>query len=267
MVAKLGVVAFVIGVLWILKRRSQGHHPKCKDMSSYQASYVAAEYKRSRHMGHFYELAFRDLYVKAPYCDCQHTYKVPDTEHSYHEDFEQRAMGLGRMASVLNMNETGEANGTIFRQSISWSNPNPPIPGIKDIGYNTGVIAYKTVPGQDQYEWVLEFTCDTHDPWSLRALFEDGFVGINMYSRSGPKTSSNLAEMVAAAKDLGLGWVLDNTWGWGFHEVPHENCSYNPPSVQEFACVDGTCSPVRWGAGNPLAECNASCSKEMSLTV
>merc|ERR1719261_88121 len=131
-----------------------------------------------------------------------------------------------------------------------WSNPKPPIPGINKVGFNTGVIAFKELPGQDQYEWVMEFTCDRKDPLPIRVIQDfDTFVGINMYSRSGPTNATNLAEMIAAAKDLGLGWVLDSSWGWGFHIVPHTGvsgtpCTYDPPTTQEYECVKGTCAPV-----------------------
>lgn len=249
-------------------------HPICnKDMRTYQAPYVATEYDRSKHMGHYYEVAFRDLYLPAPYCDCQHTYKIADTEDSYYEDFEQYAMGLGRMASVITMNSTGQTG--VSAQAISWSKPNPPIPGINSIVFNTAIVAFKSVPGQQQYEWVLEFTCNHDDPPTLQALFPDGFVGINMYSKSGPKNQTNLDEMKAAAQELGLGWAMDD-WGWGFHEVEHDpdTCGYHPPSVQEYACkrsvpVFGkkSCVPVRWGAGTNLSSCEADCGDAEVTTI
>ena len=51
-------------------------HPTCEAMESYQASYVKNTYNISKHMGFYYELAFRDLYPPPPMCDCQHTQKV-----------------------------------------------------------------------------------------------------------------------------------------------------------------------------------------------
>lgn len=261
----------VLSVAALLVLGALGKHPKCEDMATYQAPYVSKTYNRTRHLGHYYELAFRDLYLPSPTCDCQHTYKIADEGGSYHEDFEQECKMLGRMASVLAMNATESTS--IFRQSFAWSNPNPPIPGIKKVGFNTGVIAYKEVPGQDQYEWVIEFTCDQNDPIPLRMLFGgDTFVGINMYSRSGPTNAKNLDEMIAAAKDLGLGWVMNNTWGWGFHIVPHTGvgnapCAYNPPTTQEYACVKGTCTPVRWGAGTTKESCTAKCQHTEAVVV
>lgn len=252
---------------WLLLLRARGGHPKCQDLASYQAPYVASTYDRSRHLGHYYELAFRDLYPGSPIGDCQHTYKIANGDHTYYEAFEQKDMGLGRMSSVINLTETGEANGTVFNQSISWSNPAVPLPSMASIVFNTAVVAFKAVPGQQQYEWVLEFTCNRHDPWSLRALFEDGFVGINLYSRSGPRNASNLAEMLDAVKSLGLGWVVNNSFGWGFHEVPHRDCTYNPPSEPEYACIAGTCSPVRWGDGSHLLDCQASCSNSTETVI
>jgi len=253
-------------------------HPQCEDMLAYQAPYVAKDYNRSRHLGHYYEVAFRDLYLPSPICDCQHTYKVADEGGSYHEDFEQYCVGLGRMASVINMNATESSS--IFRQSITWSNPEPPIPGINKIGFQTGVIAFKAVPGQDQYEWVIEFTCDKTDPIALKLLFGlQTFVGINLYSRSGPTNQTNLNEMIQAVKDLGLHWALDKVsagtkkdWGWGFHVVPHTGvagkpCNYHPPTTQEFACEKDQCTPVRWGAGTSLEQCTASCGHKKDVLV
>jgi len=65
-------------------------HPICRNMWTYQSDYVATTYNVSKHMGHFYELAFRDLYPAPPACDCQHTYKVLDDENDEDEDYHER---------------------------------------------------------------------------------------------------------------------------------------------------------------------------------
>eukprot|EP01062_Namystynia_karyoxenos_P006188 TRINITY_DN12162_c0_g1_i1.p1 TRINITY_DN12162_c0_g1~~TRINITY_DN12162_c0_g1_i1.p1 ORF type:complete len:550 (+),score=168.37 TRINITY_DN12162_c0_g1_i1:96-1652(+) len=235
-------------------------HPKCESLSTYQAPYVASEYNMTRHMGHYYEVAFRDLYLGYPTCDCQHSYKVADGAGSYHEDFEQKCKGLGRMASVLALNATGAGPGQ-NAQSFAWSHPQPPIPGLDKVRFHTVVAAFKAVPGQLQYEWVVEFTCGEDPQGALAVLFPGGFVGLNLYSRTGPTSAANLAEMRQAVTELGIGWAMDS-WGWGFHVVPHNSsCEYNPPSRQEYACRQGACVPVRWGAGTGQAECEAACGK------
>ena len=41
----------------------------------------------ARHMGFYYELAFRDLYPASPMCDCQSTRKIPTSDLTYYENF------------------------------------------------------------------------------------------------------------------------------------------------------------------------------------
>ena len=45
----------------VLTLAKESPHPVCADMHTYQAPYVATEYDINRHMGHYYELGFRDL--------------------------------------------------------------------------------------------------------------------------------------------------------------------------------------------------------------
>ncbi|GMH67527.1 hypothetical protein TrRE_jg11551, partial [Triparma retinervis] len=56
-------------------------------LDSYQASYVQDTYNRSNHMGHYYELAFRDLYPAPPNSDCHHTKKFQVDKEVYDETF------------------------------------------------------------------------------------------------------------------------------------------------------------------------------------
>ena len=62
-------------------------HPSCQPLDSYQASYVQDTYNRSNHMGHYYELAFRDLYPAPPNSDCHHTKKFQVDKEVYDETF------------------------------------------------------------------------------------------------------------------------------------------------------------------------------------
>lgn len=212
-------------------------------------------------MGHFYELGFRDLYLPPPQCDCQHTYKIIDDEKTekYHEDFEFSCKNIGRLTSIIGLDSVSTTQPGVYNQTIQWSNPAVPIPDINELVFNTATIAFKTVPEQEQYEWVIEFTCGTQPEDAMAHLFPGGFVGLNMYSRSGPTNADNLQEMEEAVKDLGLDWVMQD-WGWGFHEVPHTSeCQYNSPDEQEYACEEGQCVPVRWGMGTHLSSCETTC--------
>jgi hypothetical protein len=205
-------------------------HPACLNMSSYQADYVAKEYDMKRHMGKYYELAFRDLYPGAPECDCQRTTKIQTDEDSYYEEFNFKCGAAGHYTPCLNtivMNKTGAAtyNQTITSTSVDSHH----IPDINKAVFNTATVAFKasTPFSTGQYEWVIEFTCGTVEATlPFKALFPGGFVGLNFYSKSGPLSSRNLAEMTAAAKDLGLGWAMDS-WGVGWHDVPQNtSCTW-----------------------------------------
>eukprot|EP00603_Paraphysomonas_imperforata_P003806 CAMPEP_0114445078 /NCGR_PEP_ID=MMETSP0103-20121206/18428_1 /TAXON_ID=37642 ORGANISM="Paraphysomonas imperforata, Strain PA2" /NCGR_SAMPLE_ID=MMETSP0103 /ASSEMBLY_ACC=CAM_ASM_000201 /LENGTH=230 /DNA_ID=CAMNT_0001616659 /DNA_START=148 /DNA_END=841 /DNA_ORIENTATION=+ len=228
-------------------------------MTSYQAPYVASDYDINRHMGHYYELGFRDLYAASPHCDCMHTYKILDDEkeENYHEAFEFKCKFLGRTTSIIDERPVAlSEHPAVYNQSMSWTHPQAPIPGLDDAVFNTA--KFKTVPGQEQYEWVIEFTCGTQPEDFMKHMFPGGFVGLNLYSRTGPLNSTNLQEMEDTVRSLGLDWVMDD-WGWGYHHVPHEmDCKYNSPDETEYACNTDTkqCEPVHWGTGVHIDECS-----------
>ena len=96
------------------------------------------------------------------------------------------------------------------------------IPRLLQSPFNTATIAFKEAEG-DQYEWVVEFTCNHGSPISPIG----NFVGLNLYSRQ--ISASNLNEMIAAVKFLGLSWVMEEE----FHVVPHNSsCKYNTTGTQ-----------------------------------
>lgn len=204
-------------------------HPVCAAMATYQASYVATDYDYRKHMGHFYELAFRDLYPAPPLSDCQHTNKTLDSYLNgsvvYHEDFVLDVGGVPYSNTIV-LTQVSASQLAVYNQTITKSKPPAPIPGINSVVFNTATIAFKALLNQLQYEWVIEFTCGATPNKFIDALFPGGFVGINFYSRSGPVSPSNLQEMKEAVAALGLGWAIDS-WGVGFHEVPFKNCTFN----------------------------------------
>jgi hypothetical protein len=198
-------------------------------MSSYQADYVVKEYDMKRHMGKYYELAFRDLYPAAPECDCQHTTKIQTDADSYYEAFNFKCGGGGIYTPCLNtivMNRTGV--GTYNQTITATSVDSHKIPDITKQIFHTATIAFKssTPFSTGQYEWVIEFTCGEIASLPFRTMFPGGFVGLNFYSKSGPLSSRNLAEMTDEVNKLGLGWAMED-WGLGFHDVPqNESCTY-----------------------------------------
>jgi hypothetical protein len=199
-------------------------HPPCAEhLESYQADYVASSYNISKHMGFFYELAFRDLYPASPECDCQHTTKkLPEGGTNYEEQFNfqcgpspEKQMPI---ENIITMNHTAGAATAVYNQTIVHT-MGMGIPKFLDTPFHTTTIAFNDT-GADQYEWVIEFTCG-----GIPLFFPGGFVGINLYSRT--ISDTNLQAMLAAVKRLNLSWALDD-WGWGFHTVPHANyCKYN----------------------------------------
>ena len=205
-------------------------HPKCTAMDQYQASYVNTTYDINRHMGKYYELAFRDLYPGPPMCDCEHTEKIFTNQSSYYEEFDFKC-GHGSAftpcLNLINMTQTGPHVG-VYQQTITGTSVDGlHIPGLFSASFKTAAVAFKESASadDDQYEWVIEFTCGDSSPL-LNLAFPGGFVGLNFYSKSGPLSSTNMQEMVAETNALGLGWAMDS-WGVGFHVVPHNtSCTY-----------------------------------------
>lgn len=209
-------------------------HPPCAPLlESYQADYVARSYNVSKHMGFYYELAFRDLYPAPPECDCQHTTKslaggadaFADVGTNYQENFNFQcgpsADKQMQIENIITMNRTAGAASAVYNQTIVRS-LGVGIPKFLNSPFHTVTIAFNDT-GADQYEWVVEFSCG-----GLPLFFPGGFVGINLYSRT--ISDANLQAMLAAVKSLNLSWALDS-WGWGFHTVPHANhCKYGAMS-------------------------------------
>jgi hypothetical protein len=222
-------------------------HPKCLAMEQYQASYVATNYNITKHMGFYYEMAFRDLYPGPPMCDCQHTTKSInlDSSANYHEWFNFQcgpSPGSKQAHPMIVQNLI-----TLNSSTSSGSGASPPINKkvnpvavysqtiVKSIGMNipkwmessfsTAVIAFQeNKDDQDaQYDWVIEFTCG-----GLNLFFPGGFVGINMYSRT--LSEDHLTQMIDVTKQLNLSWVLDK----GFHQPTHNQttCTYNTSSMK-----------------------------------
>ena len=212
-------------------------------MSAYQADYVKEKYDSSKHMGFYYELAFRDLYPSPPMCDCQATTKVPNNGTStYHEDFTFQCGSVKKnkwmhMNTDISMTPTDGKTTGVWAQEMQKVRMDWPtdftIP-VSGVAFHTTIVAFKesSDPADSQYDWVIEFTCGEDSGSFLANLlfdhfFPGGFVGINMYSKKGPHDSNNLNEMIEEAKSLGLAWTMDD-WGWGFHKVPHNStCKYD----------------------------------------
>lgn len=201
-------------------------HPSCAPIETYQADYVQKEYNLSRHMGFYYELAFRDLYPGPPMCDCQHTTKRPDADGSgnYFEDFNFQCGPLpGYRAKPMPIRTVIELNRSsvddkraVYTQTITRA-MGLNIPKWMHSSFDTGVIAFDQ-SGDGQYEWVIEFTCG-----GLRSIFSGGFVGLNLYSRT--LSHKNLDTMLGVVKSLNLSWVLEKD----FYKPNHNEsiCLYN----------------------------------------
>lgn len=189
---------------------------QCQPMTTYQAPYVATTYNLTKHMGKYYELAFRDLYPGPPTCDCQHTTKVASSESDYYEEFDFTCFGPAhRPLPVTNLITLNGSTPGVYSQTIVASMGHRIPPALQST-FHTALVAFEE--GASGYKWVLEFTC------GATGVFK-GFVGINMYSRE--NSSANLHAMIRAAKDLGLDWVIGDPTK--FVRVPHgSSCAYAP---------------------------------------
>jgi len=201
-------------------------------------------------------------------CDCQHTTKKSPAQGHYEEEFDFACFsptGAHSMAvrNLITMNaSTTFANVShptaVYAQTIVQT-MGMHVPSFLDSPFHTATIAFHD-DGKSQYKWVLEFSCG-----GLEDVFAGGFVGINMYARE--RDSTSLQEMQAAARERGLGWVLDRD----FHIVPHgKRCQYNhtQPSKEMAVATDAPSAPVaklpRLLAGFPNPVCLVRhCLKEM----
>ena len=142
-------------------------HPKCLAMEQYQASYVQMNYNVTKHMGFYYEMAFRDLYPGPPLCDCQHTFKSLDSNSTanYHEWFNFQCSPSKHVApmivqNLIDLNTTLQKPSAVYSQTITKS-IGMNIPKFMESSFSTAVIAFEENKDDNdfQYEWVIEFTC------------------------------------------------------------------------------------------------------------
>ena len=218
------------------------NHPECEPLESYQAAYVQSTYTRERHMGFYFELAFRDLYPAPPHSDCQCTSKYAVSDAEYDEVFKFVVIEYGVIiptVSTIRMCETVN-HSLVVDQIITTENVsgvNVPVQFGRPTVFHTTIIAFEESldPDDEQYEWVVEFSCGQTGSAILALGFPGGFVGLNFYSKSAPNTNqsaSNLNAMVLAVESLGLDWAMDpEPWkglDTGFNIVLHNQsiCTY-----------------------------------------
>ena len=220
-------------------------HPGCLPLADYEAPYIS-NYKRLRHMGHFYELAFRDLYPAPPHSDCHHTVKYLVNDYTYNEKFMFDVIYFDDWEStttdIVMKQSTPDSQVIVdqFMENMTYANHN--IPACSSTTFHTTLIAFgEALTDHDdddineQYEWLVEFTCGSDNSTTLPILFPGDFVGINLYSKSEPHTpqaEKNLQDMLSAIEEQGLGWAIDpKPWfGFdsGFNLVPHSSkCAYD----------------------------------------
>ena len=103
-------------------------------MQTYQAPYVKTSYNLTKHMGRYYELAFRDLYPAPPLCDCQHTEKRASTLTDYTEEFDCQC-GPGDKAMISNLltlNATSAVTTAAEARRVGFTNVRyPSSPGMQ----------------------------------------------------------------------------------------------------------------------------------------
>jgi len=81
------------------------------------------------------------------------------------------------------------------------------------------VVAAKesSTPGNDQYDWVIEFQCAV-------VLGHVDFVGINWYSKFQVVNETVDKEMLAVARAQGLGPYMDSKTHGSLHAMSQTNC-------------------------------------------
>ena len=94
--------------------------------------------------------------------------------------------------------------------------------------YPDTIIDFKESEDGGQYDWVIEFQCREKDP--LIGGKKVSFTGFNFYSKAQNPSEEMLEEMIASARQMGLGIYLDNVWG--ITKISQENCHHTPGQVE-----------------------------------
>jgi hypothetical protein len=201
--------------------RSRGCHrlpSTCPAPEDIQSDYVRQNYEEYKHIGFYYELAFKDL-TQPRGCKCITSNKTLVTSTTtLRDDFNVECAGQVYHSNLsFDLNTNPEKKGTMIGR---WNNfslvkdvtfPNT----IVDVGWRSRDRDERTL----QYDWVIEFQCkDTH---VLGHRFIE-YYGLNFYSRTYDDGDAIMGQMLQVAVDRGLADFLYT--GLEVYRVDHTIC-------------------------------------------
>ena len=220
----------LIGLLYLATAvTAEFNFTTCPASHEIQQPKVAKEFDIKKLVGTYYELALHD-YTQYPTClkpSCITSYKeFTDVGTGYQQikdTFTIECFGSPyTIPYYFNTTEVnGSLNGFLVDVPAWWKI-------LFEMEYPDTIIDFKESEDGGQYDWVIEFQCREKDP--LIGGKKVSFTGFNFYSKAQNPSEEMLEEMIASARQMGLGIYLDNVWG--ITKIAQENCHHTPGQVE-----------------------------------
>ena len=187
----------------------------CPVPEAIQSDYVRGNYEEDKHVGFYYELAFKDI-TQPRGCKCITSNKTLVSATTLHDDFKVECNGQVYHSDLsFDLNTDLNRKGTMIGR---WNNfslargvtfPNT----IVDVGWDDR--------GESilQYDWVIEFQCKDKKVLGYEWI---EYYGLNFYSQTIVDHETILGEMIKVAVNRGLAIFLQS--GLELHRVDHNDC-------------------------------------------
>ena len=187
----------------------------CPAPEEIQSDYVRQNYEENKHVGFYYELAFKDI-TQPRGCKCITSNKTLVSATTLHDDFKVECNGQVYHSDLsFDLNTDLNRKGTMIGR---WNNfslargvtfPNT----IVDVGWDDR--------GESilQYDWVIEFQCKDKKVLGYEWI---EYYGLNFYSQTIVDHETILGEMIKVAVNRGLAIFLQS--GLELHRVDHNDC-------------------------------------------
>ena len=183
---------------------------------------IAGKFDVTKLVGEWYEIATHD-FTQYPFCPMVSCVRasnklamLDDNRLQLQESFSLECGGTGPY-TVMNLYNSTEDNGHLVGEHVGVSYPNV-------------MVDFKESKDGGQYDWIIEFQCfQEHIPITGDHI---GFTAIQFYTRDQVPADGVLDEMIASAREMGLGYYLDQMQG--ITKIKQDSCKADTPSIEDL---------------------------------
>lgn len=210
------VLLLLFGSGYYFLTRNKSREPyRCPAPEDIQSKYVKERYQERKHVGFYYELAFKDI-TQPRGCKCITSNKTLVSKDTLRDEFDiQCAGGMYHSDLSCDLNVNPHRRGYMIGR---WNN----FSLAKGVTFPNTIVDVGVSKRSGVYDWVIEFQCKEETQLG-RSWIQ--YYGLNFYSRTYQNQQSAVEEMMKSAREHGLGDFLDS--GLDLYLVDHTDCLVN----------------------------------------